>query len=167
MTKEEARKFALAKRSDLYSNITNDYIVNQLQDAIKNYNNIGIYYPIGSEINVLEIINNNPNKSFYLPITRDEIAFINYKNGDPLYDAKFHTKEPKGAIVDRDKIECFIIPCVAISNNKERVGYGKGYYDRYLDGYQGYKIGIIYKELNNLEIACNDFDVKLDLIIEG
>lgn len=167
MNKIEARKYALSKRSALSNYKVNENIVNQLKQYIDKFDNIGIYYPIGTEIDILNIMNIYPNKKFYLPITRDEISFVEYKLGDELFDASFKTKEPKGDIVLRDNIDCFIIPCVAISKNKQRLGYGKGFYDRYLNGYKGCKIGVIYKELNNLDIICDDFDVVLDLVIEG
>ncbi len=167
MDKIEARSYSLKKRTSLASKEVNTKVVNDLKKAIDKYNTIGLYYPIGTEIDILDIINEYPNKEFYLPITRDEISFIKYKIGDKLIDAKFHTKEPIGDIVSRDKIECFIIPCVAISKDHKRLGYGKGYYDRYLNGYKGFKIGVIYKELNNMDFEASDFDVILDLIIEG
>ena len=167
MNKIEARRYALSKRSALSNLEKNNNIVSVLSKYINEYDNIGIYYPIGSEINILSIMELFPNKKFYLPITRDEISFIEYKIGDKLVDASFKTKEPVGNIVDRDLIDCFIIPCVAISNSKQRLGYGKGSYDRYLKGYKGFKIGVIYKELNNLDIECDNFDLYLDLVIEG
>ena len=167
MEKNEARKYALGLRKELYSNNKNIYFINELKQILNKFKNIGIYYPIGSEINIMDIIKEYPNKKFYLPITRDEISFIEYKYNDELISAKFHTKEPIGIITPRDEIECFIIPCVAISKDHKRLGYGKGYYDRYLNGYKGYKIGIIYKELNNLDFKTDSYDVKLDLIIEG
>ncbi|MBQ9900258.1 MAG: 5-formyltetrahydrofolate cyclo-ligase [Acholeplasmatales bacterium] len=167
MNKEETRKYALSIRNKLANESINNKIVNGLEEAIKKYNRIGIYYPIGSEINILNIIKKYPNKKFYLPITRDEISFIEYKLGDTLVDAKFKTKEPVGDITPRDMIECFIIPCVAISKTRQRLGYGKGYYDRYLKDYKGFKIGVIYKELNNLDFKSDSYDVYLDLVIEG
>ena len=167
MDKLEARKYALGIRKNLYSDNKNIYFVNELKKVLNDFNDIGIYYPIGTEINILDIMKEYPNKNFYLPITRDEISFIKYNLDDKLIDAKFHTKEPQGDIVPRDNIKCFIIPCVAISNEQRRLGYGKGYYDRYLKDYKGFKIGIIYKELNNLDFKTDSFDVKLDLIIEG
>ena len=167
MNKEETRKYALSIRNKLANESINNKIVNGLEEVIKKYNTIGIYYPIGSEINILNIIKKYPNKNFYLPITRNEISFIEYKLGDTLVDAKFKTKEPVGDIIPRDMIECFIIPCVAISKTRQRLGYGKGYYDRYLKDYKGFKIGVIYKELNNLDFKSDSYDVYLDLVIEG
>jgi 5-formyltetrahydrofolate cyclo-ligase len=167
MNKNEIRKNALSIRGKLKSEATDNKIVDELSNIISKFDNIGIYYPIGSEINILKIMDKYPNKRFYLPITREEISFIEYKKEDTLIDAKFKTKEPVGDITNRDSIECFIIPCVAISKTRQRLGYGKGYYDRYLANYKGFKIGIIYKELNNLDFKADDYDVVLDLVIEG
>jgi len=167
MDKKSARKYALSIRKQLDNKIANEIALDKLIKSISKYNNIGIYYPIGNEIDIMNIVSLCKNKTFYLPITRDEIAFIKYKENDILIDGLFHTKEPKGEIVSRDKIDCFVIPCVAISKDNRRVGYGKGYYDRYLAGYNGYKIGITNSECNNLDIDTDDFDVKLDEIIVG
>ena len=106
-----------------------------------------------------------PNKSFYLPITRDEISFIKYNLNDKLMDGKFRTKEPIGDIVNRDDIECFIIPCVAISKDKKRLGYGKGYYDKFLKSYKGSKIGLTYKECICDKIDIEEHDIKVDKVI--
>ena len=169
MIKKEARKIALANRKlynvDLISNkIVEDLYISKVLDK---YDNIGIYYPIGKEINIMGIMNKYPNKNFYLPITKEEIAFVKYNSFDILYDGLFNTKEPKGEIINRDLIDCFIIPCVAISKDGKRLGYGKGYYDRYLLGYKGYKIGICYIDESNLDINMDEFDVIINKKIVG
>ena len=167
MDKKTARKHALEIRKNLSNRIEKKLIINQIIKSINSYNNIGIYYPLNNEIDVMDIIKLCPNKSFYLPITREEISFIKYNHNDKLIDGLFHTKEPVGQIVSRDTIDCFIIPCVAISNDNRRVGYRKGYYDRYLANYSGHKIGVCYKECVNLDITTDEFDVILDEIIVG
>ena len=68
MNKEETRKYALSIRNKLANDSINNKIVKELEEVIKKYNTIGIYYPIGSEINILNIMNKYPNKKFYLPI---------------------------------------------------------------------------------------------------
>lgn len=169
MDKLEIRKKALNDRKNKNSKEVSKMVVDNIisSNILDKYDNIGIYYPIGTEINVLDLFNFYKNKNFYLPITNDEISFIKYNLGDKLYDGPFNTKEPKGEIVNRDDINCFIIPCVAISKNKQRIGYGKGYYDRYLNGYKGFKIGICYKEYGDVDIDLDYFDIHLDKIILG
>ena len=71
-----------------------------------------------------------------------------------------------GSIRNRDEIECFIIPCVALSLHNQRLGYGKGYYDRYLAGYKGLKIGIVYKNAI-LDIDMDSYDLVLDIVYSG
>ena len=82
--------------------------------------------------------------------------------GISIKDGMFNTKEPIGKIVDRNTIDCFIIPCVAITTDNKRIGYGKGYYDRYLQGYRGLKIGICYDNMKNVDVKADLFDVIVD-----
>ena len=169
MTKSEARKHSLSLRKNVDNIVVSNNIVKEIikSEILKDYNNRGIYYPIGKEISILKIMDAYPDKKFYLPITKNEIAFIEYNSSDKLIDGPFNTKEPIGNIVRRDTIDCFIIPCVAITAHNYRIGYGKGYYDRYLEGYQGFKIGICYANSANMEVIVDDFDVKLDFKFIG
>lgn len=167
MNKQEARKIALSLRKDKDSKVSSRIVLDDIiaSRVLDKYKHIGIYYPIGSEIDITPLVSIYKDKSFYLPITKDEISFVRYKENDELVNGVFHTLEPKGEIVKRDLIECFIIPCVAISNLK-RIGYGKGYYDRYLKDYKGLIIGICYKD-SIFEFDMDDYDCKLDMIFVG
>ena len=169
MTKDKARKEALEKRKNVNKALSSNEIINKIIESniLDGIDNIGIYYPIGKEIDIMELVNIYKNKTFYLPITKDEIDFIKYGNNTKLIDGPFKTKEPIGDIVDRNIIECFIIPCVAISSENKRVGYGKGYYDRYLAGYNGIKIGICYQNACDIDIDMDEFDVSLDYVFKG
>lgn len=165
MTKKEARKKALEIRKNIENN--SELIIKDLIDShiLDKFNKIGIYYPIGNEVNVLSLLDNYPDKSFYLPITREEISFYPFKKGDLLIDGAFHTKEPiLTKVIDRDLIEAFVIPSVAINKEGYRLGYGKGYYDRYLSGYKGLKIGVIYNSLADFDFENDSFDVKFNYI---
>lgn len=168
MNKIEARKKALDIRKELDSNTISNKIVDEIikSNILDSYNHIGIYYPIGNEINIIGLLDYYKDKNFYLPITRDEIHFIKYQTNDKLVKAKFNTYEPIGEIVNRSNIGCFIIPCVAISADNKRLGYGKGYYDRYLSNYDGLKIGVCYKELTNIDIIMDEHDIKLDKVFK-
>lgn len=164
MDKKDVRKSALKDRSNNYDIIKSKIIVDEIikSNILDKYNNVGIYYPIGTEINVIDLVKYYNNKNFYLPTTKDEINFVYYDTNTKLIDGPFNTKEPIGDIVNRDLIECFIIPCVAINKDNKRIGYGKGYYDRYLNGYKGFKIGICYKEYGNVDLKLEEHDVILD-----
>ena len=168
MNKLEARSYALQKRKEVSIKQIEENIIEKIiaSKILEPFQHIGIYYPIGKEMNLLPLTIYYKDKEFYLPITKEEISFVKYSKDNPLVDGPFHTKEPKGIIKNRDEIECFIIPCVAVSLKNQRLGYGKGYYDRYLSQYKGLKIGIVYSNAI-LDIDMDSYDLVLDIVYSG
>ncbi len=132
---------------------------------LEKYNTIAIYYPLSGEINLLPLLKEYPNKRFVFPKTSDVISFYYENDLNNFSEQKFHVMEPNSNnLVERSSIECFLIPCVGITKDMQRIGYGKGYYDKYLSGYKGLKIGITYKELNNIDFKADPWDLKLDIV---
>ena len=68
------------------------------------------------------------------------------------------TFEPKGHCV------C-IVPGLAFDKNGYRIGYGKGYYDRFLKDFNGTKIGLCRCDFLKDALPVNEFDHKVDMII--
>ncbi|MGM9972375.1 MAG: 5-formyltetrahydrofolate cyclo-ligase [Anaeroplasmataceae bacterium] len=166
MDKQSLRAFAINKRKEL-KDISESLVLDLINSHIlENKQKIGIYYPLKYEINVLPLIEYYKDKEFYFPKTiGNDIAFYSYNND--FIKGPFNIMEPNNSeVIDRDLIDAFIIPCVLITKNKQRIGYGKGYYDRYLSGYKGLKIALIYKELSNIDFIADDYDIKLDYIFE-
>ena len=167
MDKIEARKIALELRKNKDSKTISKIVVDKIIESkiLEKYNHIGIYYPIKNEIDITYLVEYYKEKNFYLPKTKDEITFASYKYKDSLVDGKFKTKEPNTKDIDRDIMDCIIMPCVGVSNN-QRIGYGKGYYDRYLEGYKGFIIGVIYSDC---VFDCNMdiHDQKIDFLFRG
>ena len=58
-----------------------------------------------------------------------------------------------------------LVPGVAFTKEMDRLGRGKGYFDRYLKDYAGVKIGICFEQQILDEIKTNEFDIKMNLII--
>lgn len=59
-----------------------------------------------------------------------------------------------------------VVPMVAADFNRERLGYGKGYYDRFLSNANGYKIGLCYNfNLSWTPLPTEFFDIKMDKVI--
>ena len=58
-----------------------------------------------------------------------------------------------------------VIPCLAYDPGGFRMGYGKGYYDRFLPSFEGTKIGLCYSEFKADRLPKGKYDVKLDVII--
>ena len=78
----------------------------------------------------------------------------------------FHIEEPQGDdTVDPDSIELMVIPAVAYDRNGNRLGRGKGFYDRLLASTKARKVGIAYDFQLVDEIPAEPHDVPVDIVI--
>ncbi len=133
--------------------------------------NIGGYYPINSEIDCLDILK-NLEKNYYgisLPITNNnyKMDFYEWTFKDLLKVGRQGIPEPE----DRKKVfpDVLIVPLVAFDNNKFRLGYGGGFYDRYINKNRNLKkfftVGLAFSFQEIKKIPINKFDQKLDIIL--
>ena len=60
-----------------------------------------------------------------------------------------------------------IVPGICFDKNGYRIGYGKGYYDKYLSNKSIYKIGICFKECLIDNMPHDLYDIKVDLIVSS
>ena len=93
------------------------------------------YYPSNYEVNILPFLEDASKKNFtiVLPVisSSTKITFKKWVFKDPLYLSKFGIPEPGHS---KKKIipDLVMVPLVAFDKNLNRIGYGKGYYDRSL-----------------------------------
>lgn len=72
----------------------------------------------------------------------------------------------KGREVQVSEIDLIIVPMVAGDMNRNRLGYGKGYYDRFLKNSDAIKIGLLYDlQIYPEDLPVESFDIPLDLIL--
>tara|TARA_B100000161_G_scaffold256693_1_gene219983 strand:+ start:418 stop:1005 length:588 start_codon:yes stop_codon:yes gene_type:complete len=136
-----------------------------------NFKSIGGYYPCNHEIDDLNILNYFRNKraNIYLPTIRgnNQMDFFEWKNNDPLKINKYGIAEP----ISANKIypDIIFVPLVAYDYDLNRLGYGGGFYDRYLAKIVKIKnimkIGLGYSYQKLKKIPIDKYDKKLDLII--
>lgn len=126
---------------------------------------IMFFYPMSDELNLLLLLNDKT-KYFYLPrIEENNIVPCPYKKGDALNISKFKTREPISQAVDKSILDIVIIPALCCDKNNCRLGYGGGFYDRFLVDFKGLKIVCIPKELMVSTIFPENHDIPIDLII--
>lgn len=140
-------------------------------DEFKKANIIAFYISFNDEVDTKKLIDYSLsiNKKIVIPkIMNDELEFY-YFDGDytSLIKNKFNILEPDSTAykIDGNQIELMIIPGLAFDLNNYRLGYGKGYYDRYLKKYHIKNIGLFYKEQCVEKLPIDSFDVPLDYII--
>ncbi len=130
-------------------------------------NHILIYHSLPDELSTRRFISKwNDKKRFYLPR-------VNGVNLDILpYDetrielGAFQIEEPTGNnIVNPDEIDLIVVPGVAYDRKGNRLGRGKGFYDRLLKSTKATKVGVCYEFQLMDEIPAESHDVKMDMVI--
>ena len=123
-------------------------------------------------MNVLKFLELNTifDKDILLPVTdkNNLMNFFSWKKKDVLFVNEFGLLEPfktKAKVPD-----VVLVPMLAFDKNKYRLGYGKGFYDRYLNKYlKQFKniltVGVAFSFQKHHKLPINRNDVKLDFII--
>ena len=131
-----------------------------------NAKNVLIFYPLKHEINLLELLKRK-DKNFYIPkVKGNNLVICPYS--DNLKKSSFNIMEPlEEEIQDISIIDTAFIPALAVDKNLNRIGYGKGFYDRLFSNadFRAKKIAVINKELICDKINADIFDVKVDSYI--
>ena len=132
---------------------------------------IALYSNISSEVETKELIKISlENKKVVLPkINKDNtMDFYEIKCLKDLEIGTFNIKEPKvknKKPIKKEEIDLMIIPGICFDKSKNRIGYGKGYYDKYLSNTNIKKIGLCYEEQITKEIKSDKTDISLDYLI--
>ena len=96
----------------------------------------------------------------------NDIVFYYINSLEDLEEGKFGILEPKtNEIVKNFDNSICIIPGVTFDKQNNRIGYGRGFYDRFLENYKGTKIGLTYKECICDKIDIDENDIKMEKII--
>lgn len=133
-------------------------------DIYKQSQNIMLFYPLKQEINLLELLSDN--KTFFLPRMKGQtLECCPYKKGDNLKTVKFNIMEPETKCVECPNLDLIIVPALAIDEKGNRLGYGGGFYDRFLSKVNSKTLVCLPKELVFENIPNEKFDIKIDYII--
>lgn len=85
---------------------------------------------------------------------------------DDLEEGSFGIPEPKIPIeFPKEKIDFAIVPGIAFDRGGYRLGYGKGYYDRFLQDIKPYKLGVCQEEFLRDTLPHSEYDVKMDKVL--
>lgn len=126
-----------------------------------------VYHSLPDELSTRRFIDKwSDRKSFYLPrVNGVDLDILPYDRTRMSLGA-FHIEEPQGDdLCDMADIEMIVVPGVAYDRHGNRVGRGKGYYDRLLSRTKALKIGVAYDFQIVDDIEADPHDVKVDMII--
>ncbi len=178
--KSEIRQQMLARRIEGLSSeewVNKSYLIGSylINDLIMpaGVRSVGLYYPVRNEVDTFPVFDfcQEQGISCLFPriVSTGEMVFLPVDSREKLVKGSYGIYEPEvgkyqgGGGVSPDVL---IVPGVAFDSRNYRVGYGKGYYDRYLAlhtpplsvGY-GFAFQVVEK------IDAEEWDVKVDLIL--
>lgn len=124
---------------------------------------VGFYLSKGSEVPTLEMIHEaiKLGKKVAVPVTNENIEFCEFS--DDLIEGKYGIPEPREKVPLEPGL--VIVPGIAFGRCMHRVGYGKGYYDKYLKKTKVYRIGICYEFQIFNQLPTHEDDVPMNEII--
>ncbi len=165
MNKEELRKKikALHKTLSFDSNSLADKLAQAKE--YKQAKNIMLFYPLKDEVNLLSLLKDK-SKNFFLPkVDGENLLCCPYGEGDELCVSCFKTMEPVSPAYDKSLIDFVIVPALCCDKNNYRLGYGGGFYDRFLKNFRGTKAVCLPKELIVETVFPESHDVPVDIVI--
>ena len=172
MEKKEIRRKIKAMRSMLLEAekmSAADEVFEQLEKtaAFLLADRILMYHSLPDELSTHRFLDKwHGRKSFYLPRVNGVNLEILPYDESRLELGAFHIEEPTGNnTVPAEDIELVIVPAVAYDRSGNRLGRGKGFYDRLLATTKATKVGVGYEFQIVDEIPAEPHDVKMDMVI--
>jgi 5-formyltetrahydrofolate cyclo-ligase len=177
--KRNIRKEVLMKRSKMKAEekeLKDNIILEKLFETnlYKNARNIFTYISFGDEINTIKLIERalKDNKNISVPKTYRETRTMNAIFIPCLKELKENHMgilEPidDSIVIKKEDIDLIIVPGAVFDKDFNRIGYGGGYYDRYLEdiAYKNNKVVLAYDFQIVDKIEKEEHDVKVDIII--
>ncbi len=127
-----------------------------------------LYHSLKDEVRTHSFIEKwKEEKTILLPVVDgDNLKLRIYKSLSDLKTGAYGIEEPTGCLfTEYEKIDLAIIPGISFDAHGNRLGRGKGYYDRLLPNIKAYKIGICFEFQVAEEIPVEPHDTKMDLVI--
>jgi len=134
----------------------------------KNAKNIACYYPIGSEVKTENIIQEalDDGKEVSLPkVVNGNLIFKKITGIKNLDKGSYGILEPKDNCPEMNKVDVVLVPTIAITRSGIRLGYGYGYYDRYLSTTKAKTISLTFAKQITKTIPSSDNDVKIEWVV--
>lgn len=174
MNKKKIRKDIFKLRNSIVDRqYKQNSIIKKLKNIISNNTiNIAGYYPTNNEVSLLKFYNFLMKNDYNIALPfifkkKSHLLFKSYKLDTKLVIDKFKIKVPINSHFMNPKI--IIVPLVAFDSNKNRLGYGGGYYDRTISFLEKkgevFKIGVGFDEQEVKNLPFYQYDKKLDVVV--
>lgn len=177
MDKKILRKKLIESRKSLdktekakWDKIISEKIINS--DYFKNAEQVLIFSSTDDEFDTRYIIERCRllYKRVFYPLCIDSEGKMEFYKVDSVGDLQvgmYNILEPKSTCkkyIPQDN-DLIIVPCLSADRHKNRMGYGKGYYDRFLKDFNGMSVSPCYDILLEDEIPTDKYDMQINIIV--
>ena len=170
--KEEIRREALLARKEILNKEEKSH---KICETIRNHpkfiesKSIAFYKALKNEVSLEEVIDYALmlGKKVSVPKVEDNhLVFYEITDQEDYILSPFHVPEPVGDDSKRiEEFDLIFVPGVVFDKKLHRMGFGKGYYDRFLKDKNVYKIGVCFQEQIRESIPVNEEDISMDEIV--
>jgi len=175
MKKELRKKLLKLRKSQTDLDVINKSksIINSLisSSLLENISSVHLYFPINKEVETKELIKYLWQKKIKVLLPRtdfDNRDLVNYEITDfsQLEKTTFNMLEPKtDNTVFTGNPDIVLVPGVGFDSELNRMGYGGGFYDRFLNSANTKKIALAFECQLVPNLPVEDHDIKMDMII--
>lgn len=169
---EFRKKIATLKKSftseDLLSRSEEILSVLEITGVFQDAKNVFIYNSLADEVQTIDFINRwSESKNFYLPVVDDgDMVFRAYSSSITYNKSSYGIEEPLGEnFTAYNKVDLVIVPGIAFDRKMNRLGRGKGFYDRFLGKIKAPKVGICFDFQLFDKIPVDKHDIEMDYVV--
>jgi len=174
MNKKELRKFikSLKKEYPLDEKLKKSTSVWEKMEEnqyFKRAKNILLYWSMDDEVATHSFVNKwCKNKNIFLPcVLGDELEIRHFSSMEDMVEGEsYKIMEPIGKVLrNLEKLDLIIVPGVAFDKDGNRMGRGKGYYDKLLKTVSCPKIGVCFDFQLVEKVPTEEFDIPMTEVI--
>ncbi len=170
--KIELRKYAFSLREQIPEKRDKSIEICRNIQSLKEYSEAQVilaFYPFGDEPDI-RILFEDKTKTFFLPrVENDFLAFYEYSENTALHKNKWGIFEPApvNKLADEAEAGLIIVPALAVDRKGYRLGYGGGYYDKFLPTLTNNspKICPAFSELLLINVPHDELDIRIDKVV--
>ncbi len=164
--RERKKEFSLSEKIELSRPVFEKI---EKEELFREAKVVLLYYSMDDEVYTHDFVEKHyKTKTILLPcVDGDDLILRQYLGIESMKAGEqFGILEPVGKeFNDLEKIDLMIIPGVAFDKEKNRLGRGRGFYDRLLKTVNATKIGVCFDFQVVEQVPTEDFDVKMDVVI--
>ena len=177
LEKNKIRQEILKTRNNLSTEEVekkSDLIIQNLEKFIKNAENIMIFMDMKNEVRITKLMELYPEKSFFIPKITDsknrEMKINKYEENELVLHKFGYYESSSSDFYNENILDIVIVPAVVFDLEKNRIGFGGGYYDTFLKKVRrGNKkaifIGVCYDFQVVDKISREEHDIIVDFVV--